>query len=388
MSKLTDFPVYSAKTKKKALKIMVVGAFLVIVLMGGLFYRGSFVDMDPGKISVTLNAQVIRDGVLINEITKDDDMILENLEEVIEVLLRWTDGADGNINLKDVGGVTGDYAFIQTTTSDNTIWDADECNSDVQATYGEGTTAPARTDYDAETEKTSKTGISSYIQETDSFTLTWIKTNAVGAFDWSETTFQIQWYSWDLGDYIAIAMVRDTFTPMGVVNGDTLVINYRFNFASGYTTNFITLLLGTLRGTSGGASTTISMKDTAGVSHVVTLYDGEQSANFYGYAGSSLYGGYLLVSTSSSGIPSRDAYRLLGSSLQTTVTTSVDYDADDVIVSAVFIPTSVIWIVASAYYRYTVNADGSNYFMFFGLSHGSVYVTAGTPVKSTFTVGL
>ena len=390
MSKLTDFPVYSARTKKRAKYGIVAGAIIVILVMSFMLSRPAIVEMDPGKISVTMIGQVFRDGVLIDERVKDDDLLVWNFLNVTQALLAWPDSSVYYASLVNWGGGGPfDFMFWNGTSTATVADNGDEMYEDVLCLgrFGSDNTAPTRDDNNLGTIKET-VGLDSFTIGTDSFTLTWIQTSSQD-FSWVESGFNLNWWSGDIGDIGNILMVRDTFSAIAVETDDTIVLNYRFNFGTGYTENYIKLLCYLLKGAVNGQTVTVSLTDVSGTSRIVTVYSPDDDSDWFGHVSDSNHGGHILVSDSSSGIPSRTAYRLLGSSLQTYANVVTDGNPNyDVLVSAVFVPTSEITIRAGAYERYTRHSGGDAYIMMFALAHGGVYVAPGTPVKAIFTVGM
>ena len=384
MSKLTDFPVYSEKTKKRAKYGLVGSGLIVILVMAMLLSRTPVMDPLNSKITVVMTAQVYREGVLIDERIKDDDLLLSNFINMTQALLYWPDGSQYEIELLTSGGQ--DFIFWN-GTSQGTIFD---CGKDmysdvvVQGRYGIDNTAPERDDDSLGSQAEVANLDSSYLG-VGYFTLTWIDT-ASGPFSWEESGFSMRWWSDYYGDSLNVFMCRDVFSAISVETSDTIVLNYRFNFGTGYNTNFIKILHCILKGTPNGVETTVSLTDTSGTSRTVTVYDADGSYDYIGHVDNSLYGGHVAVSDSSSGIPSRSAHVLLGSSLQVQASSITDVTNWNVEVSGVFVPTVPMTIRAATCYRYTTYGSGDAYFMMFALAHSPVYVAGSTPVKATFTL--
>jgi hypothetical protein len=377
---------YSAKDKKRVKYGIFSSGVIVVLVMAALLSRPPLLDTVPGKISVSMEAQVFRGGVLLEERVNDNDLILMNFANLTEGLFSWPNDAALSVEMTDTTGYSPDF-LIWNGTSEETIFDVENSDAASECRVGDGSTAPTINDYNLDSDVWDME-LDSSSQDTDDFTLTYIWVNDQGSWTWTETGLILKWWC-DYGDEdYAIMLARDVFSGISVVNDDTLVVNYRFTFATGYTTNAITLYRYLLIGASEDASTSTSFTDTGGTSRTVTIYTATPTENYVCHVSNTQYGGHLLVSNNAYGIPARAAYRILGSTLQNYATVELDDSPLSVVVSAVYVPTSEITIVCAAYYRYTAYSGGAGYLMMFALTHGGVYVAAGTPVRATFTVGL
>lgn len=395
MSKLTDFPVYSAKTKKRAKYGIVAGAIIVVLVMSMMLSRTinleSPMDALPGKISIVLSAQVYRDGLLVEERINDDDLLTKWFVRSLRALLYWPNAQEFTIELWDFDENHLDFTFWNTTAGE-TIADTKDDNVVSIGWYGEDTDTPERYDYNMNWNEIGSANMSSYNQDADSFTLTFIWTSD-GSYDWSEAGLTVKWFSSEAGYATDVMMAHDTFTPMAVVAEDSLVLNYGFTFATGYTWNMINFLRSIFSGASHGELANLKMYDQTGNVKETRLYTDVQDEEYWrGSIASSFHGSILAVSDSSSGIPSRSAYLLYGSSLQTPATVTCDDDGPSYYVEAqaIFMPNDAFTVRASGLYYYIVDWNGAyNYYcLLFALTHGAVYVPAGTPVRSTFTLDL
>lgn len=386
---------YSAKTKKRAKYGVVAGAIIVLLVMSFMFSRPVMLnppkEIDAGKINVVLTAQVFRDGVLIEERVNDDDLLLNTFLNVTMGLFAWPNDSPYTIDLYSAWEGEVLTATVWNTTASATIWDTSLMTEEGRAMcdFGEGTTPPARDDDGPE---------DNFIQsivwdvtdfDTDDFTITFMYVSD-GSYDWSEVALCKYIYAseWWGGGSARAYFARDTFTPIAVVLGDTLVANYRFEFSSGYTTNAMKIFYGWLIGGQTDTDTTVTLTDNGGNSRTVRLYtDDGTDTEFYGRIASPNNGGWIAITDSSSGIPSRSAYRVLGSSIWINSLSLAVYNPNyDVTVSATLIPSSAITVTCSGVFMYSAYVGGTGYFLMWALSHSGVYVAENTPVQATFTL--
>lgn len=384
---------YSKKDKKRVKYGILGSAVIVIVVMAALLTRPPLLDPLPGKISVSMTAQVYRDGALVAERVKDDDLLLNSFLNLTMGLFSWPEGSEFSIDMYSSSEM-GLYDFVVwNTTASETIWDTTLQSEEgrAMADYGEGTTAPARDDDETGMEDRFLTDNVYEVAElgTDAITITFIETSD-GSYDWSEVGLQKFFYCHNDDFVMRIWLCRDTFTPISVILGDSLVINYRFTFGTGYTSNALSVFYGLLLGGAQDTDTTVTLTDSGGSSRTVRLYTDDQTdEDFYGHVSNTLYGGWMTITDSASGIPSRSAYRLLGSSVTTQSESLVDGDPNyDVTVSATLIPSTAITVRCAGSFMYLSYVGGSGYFLMWALSHSGVYVASGTPVQSTFTLEL
>lgn len=348
-------------------------------------------DALPGKISIVLSAQVYRFGVLVDERVNDDDLLTANFIKSLSALLYWPNAQIHTVVLWDFGENHLDFTFWNTTAGE-TIADTKDDNVVSIGWYGEDTDVPDRWDFSLGGAEIGSTNMSSYAQDADSFTLTFIWTSD-GSYDWSEAGLSIKWFSNETGGAEDILMAHDTFTPMAVVAEDSLVLNYGFTFATGYTWNMINFLRSIFSGAEFGELANLQMYDSTGTLRETRLYTDVQMDTYWrGSIATSFYGSQLAVSNSASGIPSRTARLLSGSSLQTPATVTYDDNGPSYYVEAqaIFMPNDAFTVRSSGLYYYIVDmAGGYNYYcLLFALTHSAVYVPAGTPVRSTFTLDL
>jgi hypothetical protein len=388
---IVSAPTYSAQTKRRVKRGLVASTLAVILVMSFLLTRPPLVDTVPGKISVEMTAQVYRDGVLVGERVKDDDLLVWNFLNLTQALFYWPNDATYDAGFWPSGEAEEVPFKVWNETAGGTIWDTSEQYLEGRAMcdYGEGTTAPTRDDYHMEDPFAVEDLYEVYELGTDSITLTFIYTSD-GSYDWSEVGLNKRTYSYDWDDCLRVFYCRDTFTPIAVVASDSLVVNYRFTFATGYTSNVLKLLLYFFIGGATDTDTTMSLTDSSGTARTVRLYTDDPDDEAFAYHVEDTFnGGWITIADSTSGIPSRSAYHLSGSTVTTQSTSYVDGDPNyDVTVFSTIVPSSALTVRAAGSFMYYAYVGGNAYFLMWALTHTAVYVAANTPVQATFTLEL
>lgn len=234
--------------KKRFLIVSVL--VLIVAISGGLYqgYMGSVSEIDqsdPSKpekkitiekdignsIGLYLHLTHKRDGEVISETWKENDLILSNYANFTLMQLTCLDNV---ISVKDESGNSDKYERFSYATSNSKI------------AIGNGTTSPTFTDYKLESE-THRNTISDWALTTSgtSYNIT-----ATTSFTFS-ASYSITEAGWVAGiSHVSddVFMTRDTFTAQEMNDGDTLSVSIIMEFTGGITDNYGEYIIDVLHG--------------------------------------------------------------------------------------------------------------------------------------------
>lgn len=300
-------------------------AFLIILLIGfsgadsSLIYYTYYNPLQNTINNVTVGLDVKAyhpNGNMFAERNMPNDLVLDNFNNLLRIIFvpytgnllsspaKFTSGSVTNICLLSSGCTTG-YVGWDITASCNT---APYCGAVLQIGTGTGQT---RADYKLNTQYGSTFAVTSTVCNSAS-TDTVVFSGSISI----TSTATIQEAGAGI-NYVAptggiILYFHDSFTGIGVVNGDTVTIQYTINLNNaGFNDNLCVLLAGMFTGqlTTGSYGTNVGVS----VSFITT---GGASNSFYVWCNGNYY---LIATTSSCGNPFsvNDVWISIGTALTT-----------------------------------------------------------------------
>ena len=225
------------------------------------------------KLSPILNVTVLdKDGNLKAQQIKEDDLIMANFLQFFTALLWDSNGATRTTTMYDNGGTLRTiYIYGDEVTFFNEFFTVDAGG---YIGIGNGTTAPTRSDYSLESIQESIVVPSTpgYLSGLVAISASWSVTSNYSV---SEVAFFEKWISSTDPYYFMI--MRDTFTPISVVEGDQVFCSYNIWLNNtGFTDNFGKFLAGIFQNTQ--TDKTMSFTDVTGVNRTFYVYSDHLTA--------------------------------------------------------------------------------------------------------------
>lgn len=392
MSKLNDFPVYSLKTKKRVKRGIVASGILVILLMAYLLQPDLTPVYGSNKISTEVTISVERDGKLINNVTKEDDLILLNFADFLYYLQlhagfpeppsAWA-ARDLEYSVASIvmWNITSSYTIADSNVESprNGAW----------FMIGSNGTAPTRGDWVlTELEFADWCFASSFQTHADGFSISGqgVVADEDPVDDILEVGMGVVYMDFE-GSTPAILMLRDVVSAIEIEQYDLITVSYRFIFGAGYTQNFMDLLLDLLYGVDAGEGSSIWMTDTAGDPYSINIFEYNPSAEWFGYIPDAEhnYGLWVALGTGSTAFD-KDQYGLQGGgTMLVGAYTYAPEDGSEFVFYGMFIPTSAMTAYEAGFYRATETSDGLHYFMLGRLTFAAKPIGAGITAKVEFT---